>query len=721
DSSRFKPSRDQRQVVNRFNKYVIGDTYTKEAARLYPMTREQARRRNNEFCLAERIHEAQHDHIKTPPEPEHRLEVTLESNAFTEEKFLVYSNYQQRVHHEPLHEITRQAFRRFLCSSPLRRQVVDAPDGRKQRLGSYHQCYRLDGKLVAVGVLDLLPNCVSSVYFLYDEAIHKFSPGKLSAVYEIALAAEEGYGWWYPGFYIHSCPKMRYKLDYSPQEILDPIALRWDPLDSGVLSLLDSKPFVSLAEERDAGASGKDGTPQKQAMASYHEDDAMTDDSDEENGQSIFRMKLPGITPLSEIEVLDLDHIPLMLPGHPLLETCDLVDWDKQSIHSWPGIKPSVAELVAALDRRRQTAPSISKSSVSRHESASEAAMATNQVLLSPAELAYLHSSLSLRPPIRPDGRTPTQFRPLTAETGILPGTNGSARVCFSDGTEAIVGVKAEIEKSVDSLGRDEAAQTHDDDKKNQPRTRGDWLEMAVEIPGQRDDDAATIFLAEMLRESLLADGEFAKKLWINNRFHWRLYLDVLLISPPMSYPLPLLSLTTHLALLSTRLPKLKSEGDEDPLFNDDWEASELLYPREGAGAGSRPPITLLVVTVGDNIIFDPAKEELAVAETALAVSVAEVSAQEPKQDTQVVSSRSLRLLSVRTIDPPSRLTPPGVPSTTASGSQAKTQGQPEEGVWKAPLGGTKFSVMDSIIQAVLEKGGVADEVLDGLRGVDLA
>lgn len=158
--------------------------------------------------------------------------------------------------------------------------------------------------------------------------------------------------------------------------------------------------------------------------------------------------------------------------------------------------------------------------------------MATNQVLLSPAELAYLHSSLSLRPPIRPDGRLPSQFRPLTAETGILPGTNGSARVCFADGTEAIVGIKAEIEKSTVGQGSDDAA-TQPTERatgkptKQQPRTRGDWLEMAVEIPGQRDDDPATVFLAEMLRESLLADGEFAKKLWINSRFHWRLYLDV--------------------------------------------------------------------------------------------------------------------------------------------------------------------------------------------------
>jgi exosome complex component RRP42 len=76
-----------------------------------------------------------------------------------------------------------------------------------------------------------------------------------------------------------------------------------------------------------------------------------------------------------------------------------------------------------------------------------------SQQLLSPAELAYLHSSLSLTPPIRPDSRSPTQFRPLIAETDILPGTNGSARICFADGTEAIVGVKAAVEKTSTSSG----------------------------------------------------------------------------------------------------------------------------------------------------------------------------------------------------------------------------------------------------------------------------
>ncbi|KAI0974779.1 hypothetical protein F4678DRAFT_420827 [Xylaria arbuscula] len=424
-------------------------------------------------------------------------------------------------------------------------------------------------------------------------------------------------------------------------------------------------------------------------------------------------------------------------------------------------------------------------------------ASTSQHLLLSPAELAYLHSTLSLTPPLRPDGRSATQFRPLIAETGILPGTNGSARICFADGTEAVVGVKAEVEKTagVHISNEDEAsreprqrrrkqksqakgkkvaksiaitAEEEDDDEAEDGETddavllaehRGenDWVELTVEIPGYRDDDSGTVFLATMLSEALLADGELTKKLWINRRFHWKLYLDIILISPPLSYPLPLLSLTTHLALLATRLPRLKSEGDEDPMFDDDWAASQFIYARSTSSSttpsssiilnASRPPITLLVMAVGDNVIFDPSKEELAVADCALAVSVGE-NAETERDDAEgamdvdvdaKAGARALRLLSVRTIDPPSRLTAPGVPNSvnaaawgqggaaTAGATSAKDTGLRAvetgdvEGVWKAPRGGSKITIISTMVAKILERGGVADEVLEGLDGVELA
>lgn len=176
-------------------------------------------------------------------------------------------------------------------------------------------------------------------------------------------------------------------------------------------------------------------------------------------------------------------------------------------------------------------------------------------------------------------------------------------------------------------------------------------------------------------------------------------------------------------------------------MFDDDWAASRFIYPRQRSGASkatARPPITLLVMAVGDNIIFDPSKEELAVADSALAVSVSEGKTTKEKAgddmdvDGQQESGRSLRLLSVRTIDPPSRLTPPGVPNSVnaaAWGQGGAALKNPEArtsetedvaGVWKAPRGGVKFALLSAMVQSVLERGGVADEVLDGLEGVEL-
>ena len=46
------------------------------------------------------------------------------------------------------------------------------------KYGSYHQLYRLDGRLVAVGVVDILPSGLSSVYLFYDPDEKLLSLGK---------------------------------------------------------------------------------------------------------------------------------------------------------------------------------------------------------------------------------------------------------------------------------------------------------------------------------------------------------------------------------------------------------------------------------------------------------------------------------------------------------------------------------------------------------------
>lgn len=93
----------------------------------------------------------------------------------------------------------------------------------------------------------------------------------------------------------------------------------------------------------------------------------------------------------------------------------------------------------------------------------------------------------------------------------------------------------------------------------------------------------------------------------------------------------------------------------------------------------------------------------------------------------------SLKLLSIRSIDPPSRLTQPGVPNTenvattgsTAAAEEAaimnpSTDEGDVSGVWRPRRGGVKREVISRMVRMVLEKGGLGEEVLEGLEGVEV-
>lgn len=158
-------------------------------------------KKSGEFDLLQTVHAPEKSHLdKTPHPPSltptHALTVALEPDSLTVEKFTLYEKYQRLIHHEHDKKITPQSFERFLCSSPFRHEKLG--DGRET--GSFHQVWRIDGVLVAFGVLDLLPNTVSSVYFVYDpDAVGKFGMGKVSALREVALCIEGGYEYYQLG------------------------------------------------------------------------------------------------------------------------------------------------------------------------------------------------------------------------------------------------------------------------------------------------------------------------------------------------------------------------------------------------------------------------------------------------------------------------------------------------------------------------------------------
>jgi arginine-tRNA-protein transferase len=82
---------------------------------------------------------------------------------------------------------------------------------------------------VAVGVIDLLPQGLSSVYLFYHPSFsHKLvALGKYCSLKEIEFAQQCQVPYYYLGYYIESCPKMRYKAEYKPSELLCPITYQW--------------------------------------------------------------------------------------------------------------------------------------------------------------------------------------------------------------------------------------------------------------------------------------------------------------------------------------------------------------------------------------------------------------------------------------------------------------------------------------------------------------
>jgi arginyl-tRNA--protein-N-Asp/Glu arginylyltransferase len=195
----------------------------------------------------------------------------------------LYQRYQTTVHHDPIDKLTPEAFTNFLVDSPLLPRAcplssqetalpslpstsdfdpalpTSSPVNTETRTtnttvteysGTYHQLYRLDGQLIAVSVLDLLPTGVSSVYCFYDPNFRQLELGKYTALYEIAYCRHVLHlPYYYMGFYIHNCQKMAYKGEYHPTEVMCPVTRRWFELNDEIKELMNNYRYVPLESE----------------------------------------------------------------------------------------------------------------------------------------------------------------------------------------------------------------------------------------------------------------------------------------------------------------------------------------------------------------------------------------------------------------------------------------------------------------------------------------
>ena len=144
-------------------------------------------------------------HRQYVPEPKHKYTIHLHRAVFTEELYALYKRYEKHVHKW---DATRRKLKWFLCNSPLFDPVHESKKATTpmvyssasvdkyfhewkdeghcpKTMGTYHMYHRIDGQLVAVGVIDITSTYLNSAYCMYDPDFMFLNLGVVTCVREI--------------------------------------------------------------------------------------------------------------------------------------------------------------------------------------------------------------------------------------------------------------------------------------------------------------------------------------------------------------------------------------------------------------------------------------------------------------------------------------------------------------------------------------------------------
>ena len=161
-----------------------------------------------------------------------------------DERLKVYQKYQINIHKDPMDEITKESYNRSWGKSNLIDNIgiklpkdlnkkTKHPEMYPKKYGAYNFIHRIDGKIVAVGIWDILPTCLSSVYLYYDTDYQFLDLGVFTAIREIEYVKsfhdliDNNFKYYMMGFYCETVQKLRYKGFYQPTELLDRFTMNY--------------------------------------------------------------------------------------------------------------------------------------------------------------------------------------------------------------------------------------------------------------------------------------------------------------------------------------------------------------------------------------------------------------------------------------------------------------------------------------------------------------
>ena len=150
---------------------------------------------------------------------------------FSEDAFQMYYRYQMERHESEF--CSKESYQSHLLDSPL----IPTTGENGIEYGTFHQEYFVGDHLAGVGVIDVMPHSLVSIYYFFDidKEYAKLSLGVYSCLQEIEYARElnrrgADIRYYYLGNFCPSNSKLAYKADYQPTEVYCAhLSKQWQP------------------------------------------------------------------------------------------------------------------------------------------------------------------------------------------------------------------------------------------------------------------------------------------------------------------------------------------------------------------------------------------------------------------------------------------------------------------------------------------------------------
>ena len=183
-----------------------------------------------------------------------------------DERFKLYKKYQILIHKNQIEEVTPERYNKNWGTSILQKDKIipkpadlinktKHPEIYPNYYGSYNFIHRIDGKIIAVTVVDILPTMFLSDYCYYDTEYSFLDLGVFTAIREIEYMKsfqkliDNNFKYYSLEEFCQTCQKLKYKANYYPTEIMDLYTGKYVLLNEEIKNLIEDGKCHHLIEK----------------------------------------------------------------------------------------------------------------------------------------------------------------------------------------------------------------------------------------------------------------------------------------------------------------------------------------------------------------------------------------------------------------------------------------------------------------------------------------